>query len=372
MIVGASVRAAAHSAIRSGFIPTCADLFADADLTNVCNACVVDDFPTGLGAIIEASKSDAWLYTGALENRTDLLRSWAISHRLLGNSADIVKSVRNPLNLRDVLQRSGLPCANIKLHLDCADDRSQWIRKPYRSASGMDIDFASNVVPEKSHDHYFQQFIRGDAQSAVFVATKKVAQLLGITQQLIGTPWCGVDTFRYAGSVGPLAVTNDMTRRWHRIGAVLASEFDLQGLFGVDAVVNEHGIFTIEVNPRYTASVEVLELANPNVAAIRRHVAACRDQTISPFAPFAAASRVYAKAILFADRKLAVSPSFLDRLLRENKQTNTLRFADIPHPGSIEKGWPILTVFGRGDTVKSALSDAKARAAEMRLALTEI
>ena len=43
------------------------------------------------------------------------------------------------------------------------------------------------------------------------------------------------------------------------MGAALADVFDLCGLFGVDGVVRGNRFWPVEINPRYTASMEVLE-----------------------------------------------------------------------------------------------------------------
>ena len=68
-ILGASVRSAAQSALRAGFIPCGADLFADHDLQRTSAATIrVSDYPQQL---IDASKqlpSGPWMYTGGLEN----------------------------------------------------------------------------------------------------------------------------------------------------------------------------------------------------------------------------------------------------------------------------------------------------------------
>ena len=73
----------------------------------------------------------------------------------------------------------------------------------------------------------------------MFVAAKGQACLVGVTEQWMGLNSCE-DDFRYGGSVGPLRLAPTMADAWQRIGAVLAAEFDLRGLFGVDAVLDEH------------------------------------------------------------------------------------------------------------------------------------
>jgi hypothetical protein len=69
LIFGASVRAAAFSALRAGLVPWCVDLFADADLRGRCPAMRLpgkypDSFLDFAGGLI----AGPWMYSGGLEN----------------------------------------------------------------------------------------------------------------------------------------------------------------------------------------------------------------------------------------------------------------------------------------------------------------
>ena len=59
LILGASVRAAAFSALRAGLRPWCVDLFADLDLRANCPALVIDAsrYPNGLAALAVVGES---------------------------------------------------------------------------------------------------------------------------------------------------------------------------------------------------------------------------------------------------------------------------------------------------------------------------
>ena len=96
LILGASARAAAFSALRIGLRPTCADLFADADLAS---ACPVDPgrarrLSRGPGRFAELAADPLALHRGDREparpGRPDLrdaIRSWATPARPSGRSA---------------------------------------------------------------------------------------------------------------------------------------------------------------------------------------------------------------------------------------------------------------------------------------------
>ena len=113
---------------------------------------------------------------------------------------------------------------------------------------------------------YFQEQIEGLPASAVYIGTRDGAICLGVTRQLLGLSWCGADRatdrFRYCGSIGPLKVSPSLARQFEELGTAIARSFALIGLFGVDAIIRDDEIWTIEMNPRYTASIEILERAS--------------------------------------------------------------------------------------------------------------
>ena len=64
-------------------------------------------------------------------------------------------------------------------------------------------------------------------------------------------------------------------------GRVVASELGLLGLFGIDLVIREDGVpVFLEINPRYTASVECIERAH-GISAIDLHLRACRGEPVA-------------------------------------------------------------------------------------------
>ena len=80
-------------------------------------------------------------------------------------------------------------------------------------------------------------------------------------RQLIGESRLNAAPFAYCGSIGPLRRrASPLERQIVRCGQMLGSEFGLRGLFGVDFLLDADSVaWLTEVNPRYTASVEVLE-----------------------------------------------------------------------------------------------------------------
>ncbi|MFM8582449.1 MAG: hypothetical protein ACKOFW_13215, partial [Planctomycetaceae bacterium] len=94
LIVGASVRSAAHSARRAGFRPLAADAYADRDLHSHSRLIPVTHFPHSLPQDLASLPGTPWLYTGGLENHPSLLETLAGWGPLWGNSAATLAAVR--------------------------------------------------------------------------------------------------------------------------------------------------------------------------------------------------------------------------------------------------------------------------------------
>src|SRR5206468_9397103 len=124
---------------------------------------------------------------------------------------------------------------------------------------------------------YFQKRIAGGSFSALFIASQGEASLIGVTRQLTGTPGL---PFAYRGSIGPVSISEGLKARLDEMGRVLVSEFALVGLFGVDYILRDGEAWPVEVNPRYTASVEVLELSLRR-SLMAEHLRACDGEDLA-------------------------------------------------------------------------------------------
>src|SRR6478672_5850672 len=87
LLIGASVRAAAFSALRAGFSPWCADLFGDLDLRQRCPCEVLPAarYPDGFFDLLKVAPAGPVVYTGALENARPLLNRLGKKWTIWGN-----------------------------------------------------------------------------------------------------------------------------------------------------------------------------------------------------------------------------------------------------------------------------------------------
>jgi predicted ATP-grasp superfamily ATP-dependent carboligase len=353
LIFGASTRAAAFSALRAGLTPWCADLFADADLRARCPVQVIpiDRYPEEFPEV--DAPAAPWLYTGGLENHPALVGRLARSRPLWGNGEAALRQVRDPAMLYRILREGGIDCPLTRMRPPNPEDGRRWLVKPVAGAGGTGIRFVVGRRIRQKKPVYYQQFLEGDPCSAVYVAGPEGTTLGGVSTQLIGEPWLHARPFQYCGSLSGLPQTPPANLA--RVGAVLAAAAGLLGLFGVDFVLHDGIPWPVEVNPRYTASVEVLELAQ-GVSLLAEH---CRvfDAAI-PLTPSPSPTRgggrtVVGKAILFArDTVLFPTDGPWQQTLREPPGLwDVPRFADIPHGGErIEAGRPVLTFFAEAES----------------------
>jgi predicted ATP-grasp superfamily ATP-dependent carboligase len=363
LIFGASARAAAFSALRAGLRPWCADLFGDLDLRARCpvRQLLGDRYPQGFLQVAEDGPSGPWLYTGGLENRRGLVRRLARLRPLWGNDSAVLARVRSPRFVASLLRAAGLPCPAIELRDGDLPRRGRWLRKPWAGAGGTGIRFWDGTSGEQRPDKrvYFQEYIEGESYSALYLGDGGRARLLGVTRQLVGKAWLHAAPFHYCGSIGPFPPTVALRQGLSDLGTVLSRGCQLQGLFGVDLILRDGLPWPVEVNPRYTASVEVLEhaLALP-VLSFHRSV-------FDPGAPQPQVGEVenltftVGKAILFARAPLTFPEEgpWLPTLQQPSPVEALAAFADIPPAGqSIPKGRPILTLFARAPGFAACLA----------------
>ena len=134
---------------------------------------------------------------------------------------------------------------------------------------------------------------------------------------------------------------------WRAIGTALAREFHLRGLFGIDAIVRDGIPWPVEINPRYTASVEILERSS-RIPFLQYHWTAFETVPAATITP-PTATAIWGKAVLYARATIAFPARGLwDAALVDGVDLDETQYADVPHAGEIiEQGRPVLTLFAR-------------------------
>ena len=399
IILGASVRALTESAIRAGWAVHAADLFCDLDLQAIATTAVpvghgtadaVTGYPWSLLAAAEGfPPSTAWCYTGAVENHPDLIDAIARVRPLAGNPGDVVRRLRDPVQLAAAACAAGLSFPETMSSPDRIPLDGTWLVKPLAGAGGRGIRrwtraVAANHTADRANaqheKHIWQRFMPGPPLSASFCFAEGFTRLLGVSRQLIGEPWCHAGPFAWCVAVALRTasdhppVVDRLVDQLERLGGILAKRFQPVGLVGVDLVVDaDGGVEVIEVNPRPTASMELFERSAAGSIA-GSHLAACGYATPSRSRrgqPLPQPAWTWAKAVLFTAAPTPVSQPLIECLTRETSPWTQAdggwpSLADIPSPGQvISAGAPVVTIFAAAGTPDAALASLRDRVARI-------
>jgi predicted ATP-grasp superfamily ATP-dependent carboligase len=365
LILGASARAAAASARRAGLEPFAVDLFADRDTRLLCDClrCPPWEYPEGLFWLARQAPPMPWMYTGGLENYPELVGALAAERELWGNGPEVLAKAREPVGMNHSVHLQQNECPfTMYPGWEPPPDGRVWLRKPVRSAGGAGIriaspaDFAQATGPP---DYFLQEFISGLPMSAVLRSEPGgLPALLGMTRQLVGEPWLHAGTFRYSGSVG--RADPELAEGVLDVTGQLIHDHGLVGVWGIDFIHRgtPHA-WVVELNPRYTASVEVLEYTI-GVAALGPKTVGLADSTHP--------TKTVGKGIYYAPCHLTFPESgpWDESLAHVTDVWRRPDFADVPHPGDvIEPGHPVLTMLTEADTEADCLARLQSRAAEL-------
>jgi predicted ATP-grasp superfamily ATP-dependent carboligase len=364
LLVGVSTRSIAESAVRSGYEITAIDAFGDYDLKALCESYSLRrDFqiPFSASGLFTASRQlsfDAVAYTSNLENHPEVVQRFARHAKVLGNTAEVLRSVRTWSSLSDVLNRSGCRVPEAIYHSNGRriDPERQWLRKPLNSGGGHGIVFALGAR-SAGRGYLLQEYIPGLSCSASFVANQRDAVVIGLAEQLIGRTEFGANGFRYCGNILPLETARNryagtkILEQVQRIATLITREFGLAGVNGFDFILADDQVCLIEVNPRYSASMELIEKAY-GLPIFDLHVQAIMQGRLPDFdldhrmRQFE--QRSYGKAILYAEKE-GLAPDTQDWVQSELR--------DVPFPGeSLAEGKPICTILAAGESQADCLA----------------
>ncbi len=377
LIVGASTRAAAYSALRAGCRPICCDRFADADLGAIARVLPCEDYPHGLPQSCRDAAACTWMYTGALENHPAIVDQLSTQRTLWGCGASTLERVRNPWKLAAALERLDLPHLRVLPAGRLPVPDGNWMLKPVNSGGGRAICVwreSPGPRPGLEEPHYFQERRQGVPISGVYLALPGQTWLLGQTRQLVGEADVAAPEFAWCGTIAPCTAANDQLLE--QLGDRLAMEFGLRGLFGIDFIVDETGAWPTELNPRYTAAVEIVEhlLQAPVFDWNRRacHLFSEPDRgELTRLAGEIAVAQsqrrqtALGKLVLYADCDLITGD--LSQFLPKAAIPGFPECTDLPRQGQrISRGEPVCTVFAATADEPSCRLELLCRAACVR------
>jgi uncharacterized protein len=345
LIAGVSTRAAAESAARSGFVVTAIDAFGDLDQHPAVRVASLESAFTA-GAAARATRTvecDAVVYLASFENHPVAISALAEGRALWGNPPDVIRRVRDPLLLAEALRQRGIAGPQVRLKSD-PTSKTDWLVKPLASGGGQRIRRwqRGDALPRGC---YLQELIDGPPASVVFVAAGGRAVSLGISKQLVGEQAFGASGYQYCGNI----LADEDVALVETAGALaraVTEEFGLVGVNGIDFIVRDGVPYATEVNPRWCASMELVERAY-GIPVLAAHAEACATGLLPVLDMRARADAgrqrpaAFGKAVVYAQRDVVIGDT--------HAWLSGEDIRDIPHPGEhIRAGRPVCTVFATG------------------------
>lgn len=404
VVAGLSARAAVSSAEAGGFRVRAVDWFQDLDTRAVvARSCEREGVPflretsaptpdwERIGSLASemAAKfvNAVVLPTGGIENHLDVLSAWHRDHHCAASSVNAIRCVRDPAWLAACLadlelsypRTRGIGPDGVVYAVGSEvrperrnGDGGAWLDKSLASGGGMDIRVCdSSANPARpAVGRVLQQRVRGIAASAAFLSRNGEVEWLGASRQWLGPEHGAATDFGYVGNTEWRDAPEFVQRAVCDGARKIARDAGLVGLFGIDFVVDDHGSpWLIEVNPRWTASLELYERRRGR-SFVRDHLVATgvggevdRERGTSVLG--SVSWGCLGKWTVYARERCVAADLRDDRELAYDMDRGEL--ADIPHPGTeFHRGDPVCTVLAGGANEDACLRELERRADRVR------
>jgi uncharacterized protein len=361
LAVALCARPLAVSARRAGAPVIALDLFADEDTAAASQECGRVARRSSLlrrreraiclafdsHALVEAveerrHKVSGLVYGAGFEQEPSLLEMLEARVRIVGNRAEVVAAVKDPLGFAALLARLGVP------HPETAREApvdGGWLAKRIGGSGG------SHVTPARAGradaGFYLQRRVAGRAVSALFLSDGRHARVLGHSEQ-----WADATAempFRYGGCVGPVMLDSRIAATIDALCQELVAALGLVGLNSLDLLLDGERFQVLEVNPRPGATLDVFD-GRDGLSLWHAHIAGVAGR-LAPLARITGAPR--AAALVYAPMRLEIPSGFAwPDWAADRGRAGTL----------IESGEPVSTVMATAATPAQAREIAETRA----------
>jgi predicted ATP-grasp superfamily ATP-dependent carboligase len=307
IIAAVSATGYAQAAANLGFDVITFDAFADADTSLIAkitfklnlieHSIDIDDFKQ---QFLTLNHEDfvGFLYGSLFDNAPDLLAWIASKMPVLGNTPQVLKSVKG-LEFFQLLQSMNILHPEIK---QLSDDEiqvlahpEQWLVKRLSGTGGLHVKVATC---KDNRGDYLQKKIEGMPISLLFVAGGKHAQAVGVNQQFV-SPTKDLP-YRFAGAVGHIEVAEKIKLYLTDVAEQLTTALGLRGCNSLDGVFDGERVWILELNPRLSATFSLY----PNL--MHAHLQGCAGELVE----LPQNDGSLAQLILYANQSLQLPVNF--------------------------------------------------------------
>ncbi|GLU32696.1 ATP-grasp domain-containing protein [Trinickia caryophylli] len=367
-VAGLSARMLARSAAQAGLRVAALDAFGDRD-TRAASSIWFDVAGPGL-SIDRARVADAlrrlarlprmigWIAGSGTEPFVDELAEARGLPPLIGNRAPAA-AVRDPHRFFALLDALGIAHPAVSF---ARPPGPGWLFKRADGCGGTHIVRAGEARDGDIGRGYFQREAQGRACSALFLAARGKARVIGFAEQ--SSTAAGTLPYLYTGAIGPVALPAACAARVCDAIARICRETALVGLNSFDFLLNDDGdISVLEINARPSATMALYEAAWPQrwpLGLLAWHLDACRhgrlpgETGIDEGPP----STCVGQQVVFAPSALVCTQALSDACLADPA------CRDVPMPGTrIGAHEPLCTIVASARTpaaVRQALEHQRA------------
>ena len=219
----------------------------------------------------------------------------------------------------------------------------KYIIKPVKGSGGYDINLLNNdskIQLNDSENYILQEYIDGINLSSSILAGKDMKKTIMNSRLLTENDFENNNSYIYIGNILPLTKESilsniknidEINEEMIETSQNLAYKFNLIGSNGVDYILNENGLYVIEVNPRIQGTFECVE-KSLQINMLDAHIKSCLNESVE-----------IPKAKYYAYKKIIYSPC-----RSKYSKINLDNIYDLPHVGTItEKSEPLLTIIDK-------------------------
>ena len=224
----------------------------------------------------------------------------------------------------------------------------KYIIKPVKGSGGYDINLLNNdstIQLNDNENYILQEYIDGINLSSSILASKDRKKTIMNSRLLTENDFKNNNSYIYIGNILPLTKESSLSnignideinKQMIETSQNLAYKFDLIGSNGVDYILNENGLYVIEVNPRIQGTFECVE-KSLQINMLDAHIKSCMNESVK-----------IPKAKYYSYKKIIYSPC-----RNKYSKIDLDNIYDLPHIGTItEKSEPLLTIIDKDTDFK--------------------
>ena len=159
-----------------------------------------------------------------------------------------------------------------------------------QGSGGHDVNLLNNDanIEFNGNDFIMQEYVTGINLSSSVLASEEDTKTIANSRLLTMNDFGNKNSFIYVGNIVPLTdksimcnVKNiyEIIEEMNATSENLIDKFNLIGSNGVDYILNENGLYVIEINPRIQGTFECVERTF-NINMLEAHIKACHGEII--------------------------------------------------------------------------------------------